>query len=146
MAWGLSPIEDMNAPDAPCDGFGLFDATIDKKRKRVSTLEAFLPKTLAHERKNLTICTKAVVTKIQFSGDQAGQRAERVLFQYADQRSPKVFSAKVKKEVVVSSGAVGSPQVLLLRLVFLLVMALRWKDSNEMQWSWTKRTFRRMWY
>jgi choline dehydrogenase len=97
---------------------------MDKDRKRVSALEAFLPKTLALERKNLTICTNAIVSQIQFSGDQTEHQAERVLFQYADRRSPTVFSAKVKKEVVVSSGTLGSPQVLLLRFGPLFSLSL----------------------
>jgi choline dehydrogenase-like flavoprotein len=117
--WGLSSIDDLNAPDAPNDGFGLFDLTMDENRKRVSTLDAFLPKSLALERReNLTICTNAIVSQIQFSGENGIHRAKNVLFQYANQRSTQVFSAKVKKEVVVSSGAIGSPQVLLLRFVF----------------------------
>ena len=121
MDWGLPSIEDVNASDAPNDGFGLFDLTMDKDRKRISTLEAFLPKELVLERrKNLTICTNAIVSQIRFvgSGEQAARHAHEVVFQYADRRSPQVFSAKIKKEVVVSSGAIGSPKILLLRLVF----------------------------
>ncbi|TVY64255.1 L-sorbose 1-dehydrogenase [Lachnellula suecica] len=113
--WGLSSIDDINAPDAPSDGFGLFDLTMSKNRKRVSTLEAFLPKTLALERrKNLTICTNAIVSRIEFPDGKTGHKAERVLFQYADRRSPQAFSAKAKKEVIVSTGAIGSPQILML--------------------------------
>jgi len=122
MQWGLPSIDDVNAPNAPNDGFGLFDLTMDKDRKRVSTLEAFLPKSLALERiKNLTICTNAIVLQIRFSGDKATHQAQSVSFQYANQKSTQVFSAKVKKEVVVSSGAIGSPQILLLRYVTLFV-------------------------
>jgi choline dehydrogenase-like flavoprotein len=110
--WGLSSIDDLNAPDAPNDGFGLFDLTMDKNRKRVSTLDAFLPKTLAlKRRKNLTVCTNAIVSQIQFSAVNGMNQAKNILFQYANKKSSQVFSAKVEKEVVVSSGAIGSPQV-----------------------------------
>lgn len=118
MSWGLPSIEDVNAPDAPIDGFGLFDLTIDSNRKRVSTFEAFLPKKLALERRtNLTICTNAIVSQIQFSGDELEQQAQKVLFQYANRKSTRVFSARVRKEVIVSSGAIGSPHILMLRFV-----------------------------
>jgi len=61
------------------------------------------------------ICTNAVVSQIRFAGQHPEHTAEEVLFQYANRKSPRVFSAKVKKEVVVSSGAIGSPKILLLR-------------------------------
>ena len=82
----------------------------------MSTLEAFLPRATALKReKNLTICTRATVSQIKFSGDEAERRAERVFFQHANSKSEKIYSAKVKREVIVCSGAIGSPQVLMLR-------------------------------
>ena len=113
---GFSVIDDVNSPDVPCDGIATLDVTVDQNKQRVSTLEAFLPRATALGReKNLTICTNVVVSQIKFSNDQNEHRAEKVLFQYANSKAEKIFSAKVNREVVVSSGALGSPQVLMLR-------------------------------
>lgn len=113
---GFSLIDDANSPDAFCDGVSCLDSTIDQKKQRMSTMEAFLPRETALKReRNLTICTGVTVSQIKFSGDQKEHRAERVNFQYANSESKTVFSVKVNREVIVSSGAVGSPQILMLR-------------------------------
>lgn len=115
---GFGVIEDTNSPEALCDGVARLDATVDKNRQRVSTLEAYLPlKTSLERADNLSICTGVVVCRINFAADEAGLRAHHVTFQKANAESDKVFSVKVKKEVVVSSGAFGSPQTLMLRYV-----------------------------
>ena len=115
---GFNLIDDTNSPDALCDGISSLDSTIDQDKHRMSTMEAFLPRAVALKReRNLTICTGVVVSQIKFSGDLRGHRAERVNFQYAHSGSENVFSVKVKREVIVSSGAIGSPQVLMLRSV-----------------------------
>ena len=113
---GLSFIDDANSPDASCHGISNLDSSIDRNKQRVSMLEAFLPRATALEREsNLTICTGVIVSRIEFSGDEAERRAEKIIFQPANSKSEKVFSVKVNKEVIVSSGAVGSPQLLMLR-------------------------------
>ena len=116
LAMGFSLIDDANLPDALCDGVSNLDSTVDQNKQRVSTLEAYLPRATALKREgNLTICTGVLVSRIEFSGDEAEHRAEQVSFQYANSTSEKVFSVRVNKEVVISSGAVGSPQILMLR-------------------------------
>ena len=115
-AMGFGLIADTNSPDALCDGLATLESTVDQDRRRVSTLESFLPRATALEREEiLTICTGAIVSQIEFSDDQAEHRAERVIFKYANPKSDKIFSAKVKREVIVSSGSIGSPQILMLR-------------------------------
>jgi choline dehydrogenase len=118
---GFALIADVNSPDAPRDGVTLTDITYDQNKQRVSTFHAFLPIETALKRQNLTICTGAVVSRIAFSGDSKGHRAERVHFQNAKSKSNKVFSAKVKGEVIVCSGAIGSPHTLMLRFGFIFV-------------------------
>jgi choline dehydrogenase len=115
---GYPLIPDANAPDAPCDGFFTLDSTVDENMQRMSTFDAFLPRKVVLEReKNLTICTGVIASRIEFSNKEPEPRAEKVLFQYSSGNLEKVFWAKVKREVIVCSGTVGSPQVLMLRFV-----------------------------
>ena len=119
---GYPLIPDANAPDAPCDGFITLDSTVDENMQRMSTFDAFLPRQVALEReKNLAICTGVIASRIEFSNKVVEPRAERVLFQYSSGNLEKVFWAKVKREVIVCSGAVGSPQVLMLRFVIIRI-------------------------
>jgi choline dehydrogenase len=121
VALGYPLIPDTSDPEAPPDGLATFDVTIDEESRRVSTFDAFLPRELALDReKNLTICTKAIVSKIVWAREDGKLRAESVLFTTTDPGSVKVFSAKVGKEVIICSGAIGTPQVLMLRYVSFL--------------------------
>ncbi|KAI4148035.1 MAG: hypothetical protein LQ341_001679 [Variospora aurantia] len=114
-ALGFGVIEDMSSPDAPCDGLSSLDSTVDENRQRVSTMDAYLPSRTAHERQaNLTLCTGATVCRIDGSNHGAGYRADRVTLENSSRGHDKVFSVKVKKEVVVCAGALGSPQILML--------------------------------
>ena len=113
---GFTLIADTNSPDALCDGLATLDVTVDQNQQRSSTFEAFLPRATAIEReKNLTICTGVLVSQIKFSSEEAEHRAERVLFRHAKSKSDKAFSAKVNREIIISSGAISSPQILMLR-------------------------------
>lgn len=116
---GFTRISDANDPDAPADGLATLDTTVNENNQRVSTFDAFLPREVALSReKTLTICTKTVVSRIKFSGrEKGGLRAEEVVFKSADPKSQELFTAKVKKEVFVCCGSLGSPQVLMLRYV-----------------------------
>jgi choline dehydrogenase len=116
---GFRSIEDTNSPDAFCDGISTLDLTVDQNNQRVSVLEAYLPKaTVLKRESNLTICTGALVSSVDFSVDQTETRAQRVNFQYAKPTTTKeTFSVTVNREVIISSGALGSPQILMLRSV-----------------------------
>lgn len=112
---GFPRIPDVNAPNIPADGLATLDSTVDQDNRRVSSFDAFLPRKLARQReKHLTICTKALVSRIVFSNEEVPQVRE-VLLKSVDSKSDKVFTARVKNEVIVCSGAIGSPQVLMLR-------------------------------
>lgn len=113
---GFSFVSDLNAPNAPSEMIANVDVTINQKRQRVSTFDAFIPKEIAQERRNLTICTGATVSEVLFSDNAGNQNAVEVLFQKTGAKSTKAFSAKVKREVIVCAGAIGSPQILMLRL------------------------------
>jgi choline dehydrogenase len=113
---GYPLIPDTSDPDAPADGLATFDVTINDKNQRMSTFNAFIPREVALSReKNLSICTKAMVSRIVWSNKAGDLRATSVEFTTTDPKSSKVFSAKVRKEVIICSGSIGTPQVLMLR-------------------------------
>ncbi|MCK5575347.1 MAG: GMC family oxidoreductase N-terminal domain-containing protein, partial [Sphingomonadales bacterium] len=97
---GHKAADDFNGTDQ--EGVGYYDFTI-KKGNRNSAAQAYLHP--VKKRKNLTVLTECHTLKIITEG----KRATGV--EYADGTRVKV---KAKKEVIVSAGAVNSPQILLL--------------------------------
>ncbi|WP_448211387.1 GMC family oxidoreductase [Colwellia sp. MEBiC06753] len=85
------------------EGVGYFQVT-QKDGKRCSAARAFL--TPALTRKKLTVITNALVTKIRFEAKTA------VGIEYKIKQ--KTYQLACKKEVIVSAGAFGSPQLLML--------------------------------
>jgi choline dehydrogenase-like flavoprotein len=77
-----------------------------KRGRRQSTGTAFLDN--ARKRKNLTVVTKALVTKIDV--DPESKVARGVEFVRQDQK----YTVAATKEVIVSGGAINSPQLLML--------------------------------
>lgn len=113
---GFTTIGDPNTPNALPDGLATIYATINEKKERVSTFDAFLPRETALGReKHLTICTNTITSQIAFSRQNGAPRAEKVFFKLADPKSDIVYSADANKEVIVCSGSLSSPQVLMLR-------------------------------
>lgn len=151
---GFPRISDVNAPDAPTEGLATFDSTVNANHQRVSTFDAFLPRATALKReKNLTICTQALVSRIAFSKGKGKSQAEEVFFKSTDPKQEKTHSVKVKKEVIVCSGAIGSPQVLMLRYVafparyrFMFSQQRIARIFTIQQWYWASRTSRRTRY
>lgn len=98
---GLPTNEDFNGDSQI--GVGIYDTTISDG-KRQSTAATFLKE--AKDRSNLTVLTNAHTTKITFEGT----KATGVLFQYKKQ----LKKAIANKEVLLSAGALNSPQLLML--------------------------------
>ncbi|MBB6309651.1 GMC family oxidoreductase [Xanthobacter tagetidis] len=96
---GLEPTDDFNKGDS--EGVGRFDLT-RRNGLRWSTARAFLRPAL--ERPNLKVLTGAHVQRLTFEG----QRCTGVEFR----QEGATFAAKAAGEVILSSGAVGSPQTL----------------------------------
>lgn len=84
--------------------------TTTRDGKRASTYHAFL-EGAAEARKNLVILTHVHVTRVVLENTAAGPIATGVEFRKADGSTGTVFA---DKEVVLSAGAIGSPQLLLL--------------------------------
>lgn len=85
------------------EGVGLMDMTI-KQGKRWSAAQAYLRPVL--DRSNLTTETGAMTHRILFDGDKA------VGVEYV--QDGKTLRVAARKEVIVSSGAINSPQLLML--------------------------------
>mmetsp|Transcript_22038 Transcript_22038/g.48144 ORF Transcript_22038/g.48144 Transcript_22038/m.48144 type:complete len:592 (+) Transcript_22038:217-1992(+) len=108
---GYPRAEDMNGYQQ--EGFGEMDMTVDAKGERASTAHMYLwpilkPKT-EEDRKaaeKLTVLTMGQATKIIFEGDRA------VGIEYEDEKGTPQ-QALAKEEVILSAGAVGSPQLLM---------------------------------
>ncbi|PIL22660.1 hypothetical protein GSI_15352 [Ganoderma sinense ZZ0214-1] len=83
---------------------------ISPNGRRVTTESAYLTSEVL-ARKNLKVITHAHVTRILF--DKSGPMPRAVGVEFSHGKGQK-FRVKAKKEVVVSSGAVHSPQILML--------------------------------
>ncbi|KAK7046591.1 alcohol oxidase [Favolaschia claudopus] len=108
---GYKITTDINDPDIPVDVCATLDEAVDQKLRRVSAYNAYLPPEVAYERgQRLKICTKAVATQVEFEDGVA----VGVVFEASGKSIPGTFYARARKEIVVCSGAIGSPQLLLL--------------------------------
>jgi choline dehydrogenase len=97
---GYPRTEDLNGYQQ--EGFGPMDRTVTPKGRRSSTARGYLDR--AKHRAGLTIVTHAVTDRVLFSG----KRAIGVAYLHGGQR----VTAHVRREVLVCSGAIASPQLL----------------------------------
>ncbi len=104
------PMGDYNGRDrgGPVGCASLFQTTT-RNGMRSSTYHAFLEAVM--ERDNLTVITHAQVERILLEQDGGGLRATGVRYREADGRTTSIHA---DREVVVSAGTIGSPQLLLL--------------------------------
>src|SRR5262245_30461358 len=101
VAAGIPPTSDFNG--AQPEGAGFFRVTVSGGR-RCSAAAAYLKPILS--RPNLTIRTGTIVSRIEIDGDRAAGVA--CVGQAGDE------TIRARREVIVASGAVKSPQLLLL--------------------------------
>ncbi|MEN3358141.1 MAG: choline dehydrogenase, partial [Mycobacteriales bacterium] len=98
---GLVPNDDFNGPEQ--DGVGHYQVT-QRAGRRWSTADAYLRPAL--DRPNLTVRSDALVTRVEVTGGRATGVS------YVWRGAPR--SARADREVVLSGGALNSPQLLLL--------------------------------
>lgn len=111
---GVPSLEAYTDPNTPTC-FGIYQRrSLDAAGRRCSTYHAFLPKSLVVKRKNLTICLGAHAQRILFSNDADKLTATGVLVE-SDSPNKGIFAVRAKHEVILSAGAVVTPQLLLLR-------------------------------
>ncbi|MFD3222706.1 choline dehydrogenase, partial [Rahnella aceris] len=99
---GYSRTDDLNGFKQ--EGFGPMERTVTPKGRRASTARGYLDQ--AKPRANLTIVTHALTDRILFDG----KRAVGVSYFHGDEYNAK--TAKAKREVLLCSGAIASPQIL----------------------------------
>ncbi|KAI8298706.1 hypothetical protein K4K59_002630 [Colletotrichum sp. SAR11_240] len=105
---------DINNPNAPPEALFEIEHMITETGHRNSAQVGYLPKSLVLERQEtLTICSGAVATRLQFNQD--GTEATGVyILDRLDQKSAKECLVSANREVIVSCGALFSPQFLML--------------------------------
>ncbi|KAH9848220.1 alcohol oxidase [Lenzites betulinus] len=119
-AVGLPYIPDLNSPTSPPFGCGRLHFTIDQGAHRNSTYHAFLPKDVAIARTRtgqLHVCTNTIVERLvtERAADGALVVTGVVLGPtVAGKGGAKTRTIAAKKEIVLSSGPFGSPQILML--------------------------------
>ncbi len=100
---GIPFNKDYNGKDQ--EGVGYFQQTAHKGF-RWSTAKGFLRP--AKSRTNLTVLTHAHTSRLLF--DESGKEPKAVGIEYL--RKGSLHKAKVRKEIILSAGAIGSPQIL----------------------------------
>ncbi|WP_371231817.1 choline dehydrogenase [Pseudomonas sp. QE6] len=99
---GYPRTEDLNGYQQ--EGFGPMDRTVTPQGRRSSTARGYLDQ--ARERPNLTIVTHALTDRILFSG----KRAIGATYLHGNDNDLK--EVRARREVLVCSGAIASPQLL----------------------------------
>ncbi|MCY1502633.1 Oxygen-dependent choline dehydrogenase [compost metagenome] len=99
---GYPRTEDLNGYQQ--EGFGPMDRTVTPEGRRAATGRGYLDQ--ARNRPNLTIVTHALSDRILFSGKRA------IGVAYLKGNSDNPITAHARREVLVCSGAIASPQLL----------------------------------
>lgn len=99
---GYPATEDLNGYQQ--EGFGPMDRTVTAQGRRSSTARGYLDQ--ARKRPNLTIVTHAITDRVLFEGKRASGVA------YLKGTSSIPVEAHARREVLVCSGAIASPQIL----------------------------------
>ena len=102
VAAGFPAVVDFH--DASVEGAQRSELTVGKDGRRASTARAFLQPAL--DRPNLTVETRTHITRVLLEGTRA------VGVEYM--RKGATRTAKARREVILSGGAYGSPQILML--------------------------------
>jgi choline dehydrogenase-like flavoprotein len=99
---GIPRIDDYNGPEQ--DGVSMFQV-FQRNGRRWSAADAFLRPAL--KRPNLEVVTNATVLGLELDGERA------VGVRHRDKRGAEA-TARAEREVILSAGAIGSPQILML--------------------------------
>ena len=117
---GLPSIPDLNDPGNVPIGWSRIPLTRDSNQHRFSTFRAFLPPALVQfRRNNLHICPNVLVERLNIEQEGDSLVVRSVAVGLVEGQAHTVHVG-VRREVVVSAGALGSPQILMLRWALLV--------------------------
>lgn len=108
-ALGIPKTSDFNTDNGTL-GVGFFQATVDENGRRSSSATAYLTDDVL-SRPNLTIGVHVMAEKISMEKSESSTTANGVIF--STRRDGPRFGVVAKKEVILTSGTIGSPLVLL---------------------------------
>jgi choline dehydrogenase-like flavoprotein len=113
---GLATTKDYNLPDAPSCGYFPLETAINSSGERVSAMSAYLNKSIARERiDRLSVCTGTVASRLEITGDEkSGRVVSGVHIRSSAHPSGKDYFVKARREVILTCGAMTTPQLLLL--------------------------------
>ncbi|KAI1385539.1 putative GMC oxidoreductase [Hypoxylon trugodes] len=113
---GLPISQDCNDPSAPAMGYFYLDATIKERGERNSAYKTYLSRDVALQRRGrLTVCTGTVASHLELNaqtGVVSGVHIRSSEKQGKDQG--REYFVKAKREVILCSGALCRPQLLML--------------------------------
>mmetsp|Transcript_433 Transcript_433/g.566 ORF Transcript_433/g.566 Transcript_433/m.566 type:complete len:487 (+) Transcript_433:2944-4404(+) len=97
------------------EGFGPFDMTIDSKSgQRCSAAAAYLHPAINNPAAKLDIHSTTLMRKVVFDKEDSGKKPRAIGVECEDLSTGEIFELHAEKEVILSLGAVGSPQALML--------------------------------
>ena len=112
---GLPIQSDANDPAASAQGCFDLDQTVDSKGMRLSAYRAWLPPGVARERRGrLAVCTGVIASKLVLDEDASRVEGVRIRSVRPGAGTGE-YVVKARREVIVCSGAICTPQLLMLR-------------------------------
>lgn len=113
---GVPYVDDLNSPLHPPYGCAKMHYSIDDRGERTSTFSAFLPYPIVKARKDsLHICISTRVQRIVFQAKPDGSTAIEGIYLHHANNSGQSRFIKARKEIILCTGAISSPQILMLR-------------------------------
>ena len=110
---GVPFVEDINDPSQPILSITKLRTTVAANGTRSTTCSAFLPKTYLKAKPNLKVCLGVIAQRLEIVSERGRSRVAGVYVE-PEKSNGKTFFVRAK-EIVLCCGAVGSPQLLLLR-------------------------------
>lgn len=108
-------MSDLNSPYEPVYGIAKLDHNIDKNGRRCDAASAFLPTRLLRSRKErLHVCVNSLVTQLGLETSGESIAAKGVIVEHAN-KPGQAREITATKEVILCAGALGTPQILMLR-------------------------------
>ncbi|UKZ74513.1 hypothetical protein TrVFT333_002183 [Trichoderma virens FT-333] len=109
---GLPVHNDCNDPASSAQGYFRLDQAIDSNGRRISAYKAWLSKETAIARaSHLTVCTGVAASRLEV--DTKTRKVIGVQIRRKGQADKREYYVQARREVVLCSGAIGTPQILM---------------------------------